>query len=232
METFDCIRTRRSIRKYQKKQVEFDKVARILEAASKAPSAGNLQAYRFIVITEREKIDALPEMCSEQYWITEAPIVIVVCEDIERIEAYYGLRGQRLYAIQDCAAAVENILLAAHDEGLGACWIGSFEEDFVADLCGVPTSARVQALITLGYPAQEPDPKTEEPIDVLVFFNKYGEHVQNMNLVTKEYAKEISKYTKRLDAQAEKGYQGARAKTKSTLQKFKDAIEKAKKKKI
>ncbi|MGV8162212.1 MAG: nitroreductase family protein [Candidatus Nanoarchaeia archaeon] len=232
METFECMATRRSARKYQKRVLEFDKVGKILEAAAKAPSAGNLQAYRFIVLTEREKIDALPEMCSDQYWIAEASIVIVVCEDIEKIEAHYGLRGQRLYAIQDCAAAVQNILLAAHDLGLGACWIGSFEEDYVSDLCGVPSSARVQALVTIGYPAQEPDPKSEEPLDILVYFNMYGQRVQNMNLVTKEYAKEISKYAKRWDAQSERGIKGVKEGAKSTLQKFKDAIQKAKKKKI
>jgi nitroreductase len=232
METFDCIRTRRSIRKYQNKTLEFDKVTKVLEAASKAPSAGNLQAYRFILVTEREKIDALPDMCSDQYWIAEAQAVIIVCEDIERIEAHYGLRGQRLYAIQDCAAAVQNILLAAHDLELGACWIGSFEEDYIADLFGVPTSARVQAIVTLGYPDQEPDPKSEETIDTLVYFNKYGEKVKNMNIVTKEYSKEISKYMKRLDNKSEKGIKGIREKTKSFLARAKDNIAKMKKRKI
>ncbi|MFA6072962.1 MAG: nitroreductase family protein [Candidatus Woesearchaeota archaeon] len=232
METFDCIYTRRSIRKYQKTDVEFDKVTKILEAASKAPSAGNLQAYRFIILQDRDVINQLPDMCSDQFWITEAPIVIVVCEDIERIEAHYGLRGQRLYAIQDCAAATQNIMLAAHDLGLSTCWIGSFEEDYVADLCGVPTTARVQALITLGYAAQEPDPKSEEPLDVLVYFNKYGARVANMNMVTHEFSKEIRKYTKRLDAKTEKGLKESKEKATSTLQKFKDAINRAKKKKI
>jgi len=232
METFDCIKTRRSTRKYLNKTIEFEKVARILEAGAKAPSAGNLQAYRFILVTDKEKIDALPEMCADQYWIAESSVVIIVCEDIERIEAHYGLRGQRLYAIQDCAAAVENMLLAAHDLGLGGCWIGSFDEDYIVDLFGIPDTARPQALVTIGYPAGEPDPKSEEPIDILVYFNKYGERVQNMNLVTKEYSKEIQKFTRRLDAKTEKGIKEGKAKTRSTLQKFKDAINNAKKKKI
>ncbi len=232
METFDCIRTRRSIRKYQSRVLEFDKVTKILEAASKAPSAGNLQAYRFILVTEREKIDALPDICSDQYWISEAQAVIVVCEDIERIEAHYGLRGQRLYSVQDCAAAVQNILLAAHDLGIGACWIGSFEEDYVADLFGIPTTARPQAIITLGYPAQEPDPKSEETIDTLVYFNRYGEKTANMNIITKEYSKEISKYMNKVDRKSEKGIKGIREKTKSFISRAKDNIARMKKKKI
>lgn len=232
METFDCIRTRRSIRSYQNKTLEFDKVTKVLEAGSKAPSAGNLQAYRFILVTDRDKIDALPEICSDQYWIAEAQAVIVVCEDIERIEAHYGLRGQRLYAIQDCAAAVQNMLLAAHDLEMGACWIGSFEEDFVADLFGVPASARVQAIVTLGYPAQEPDPKSEETIDTLVYFNKYGEKTKNMNIITKEYSKEISKYLNRVDRKSEKGIKGIRERAKSILSKAKENIDRMKKKKI
>lgn len=232
METFDCMYSRRSIRKYEKRTLEFEKVARILEAASKAPSAGNLQAYRFILVTEREKIDKLPDMCSDQYWIAEAQAVIIVCEDIERIEAHYGLRGQRLYAIQDCAAAVQNMLLAAHDLGIGACWIGSFEEDYVSDLFGVPTSARVQAIVTLGYAGEEPGPKSEEPIDVLVYFNSYGEKVKNMNIITKEYSKEVSKHFRRLDDKTEKGIKSIREKTKSFLSRARESIEKAKKKKI
>jgi nitroreductase len=232
METFDCIRTRRSIRKYDSRTLEFDKVAHVLEAASKAPSAGNLQAYRFILVTDREKIDALPDMCSDQYWIVEAQAVIIVCEDIERIEAHYGLRGQRLYAIQDCAAAVQNILLAAHDLGLGACWIGSFEEDFIADLFGVPTSARVQAIVTLGYPAQEPDPKSEEMIDTLVYFNKYGQKTQNMNIITKEYSKEISKFMRKADQRSERNISTFKEKTKKFFANAKENIAKAKKRKI
>lgn len=232
METFDCIRTRRSIRSYQNKTLEFDKVTKVLEAGSKAPSAGNLQAYRFILVTDRDKIDALPDMCSDQYWIAESQAVIIVCEDIERIEAHYGLRGQRLYAIQDCAAAVQNMLLAAHDLEMGACWIGSFEEDFVADLFGVPESARVQAIVTLGYPAQEPDPKSEETIDTLVYFNKYGEKTKNMNIITKEYSKEISKYINRVDRKSEKGIKGIRERAKSILTRAKENIDRMKKRKI
>lgn len=130
MDVFKCIQTRRSVRNYSQKKVEFDKLTLILEAATKAPTSGNLQDYRFIIVNDKQKIRNLATHCNEQYWIAKAPVAIIVCADTEKTELYYGLRGQRLYATQNSAAAVQNILLAAHAQGLGACWIGAFNEEF------------------------------------------------------------------------------------------------------
>ena len=146
------IRERRSARKFQNKKISFDKIALLVEAGSKAPSAGNLQDYRFIIVDDKEKIKVLAEHCNEQHWIATAPQLIVVCSDTARTEAYYGLRGQRLYSTQSAAAATQNILLMAKALGLGACWIGSFNEDFVSDEFGIPEKVRPQAIIAIGYP--------------------------------------------------------------------------------
>ncbi len=236
METFDCIKTRRSCRKYRERQVEFDKIAYLMEAASKAPSSGNLQAYRFILLTEREDIKQLPEICMNQYWIAEAPLVIIVCGDAERVEMTYGLRGERLYVIQDCAAAIQNILLAAHDLGLGACWIGSFEETVIADRFRVPDGVRVQALITVGYPAKAPEPKEEESIETLVYFSKFGNKTENMDVVMREFSKEWVKLVDRADERLERSTKGiklgAHTGAKGFASKFKEKIAAAKKKKI
>jgi nitroreductase len=232
METLDCIKTRRSCRKYKERQVEFDKIAYILEAASKAPSSGNLQAYRFIVLTEREDIRPLPEMCMNQYWIAEAPLVIIVCGDAERVEMTYGLRGERLYIIQDCAAAIQNILLAAHDLGLGACWIGSFEETILADRFRVPEGVRVQALITIGYPAKPPEPKEEESIEALVYFKTFGNKTENMDVVMREFSKEISKLITHADERLERSTKGMKLNTKGFAGRLKEKIEAARKKKL
>ncbi len=205
MDVFKCIQTRRSVRSYSSRKVEFDKIALVLEAASKAPSSGNLQDYRFIVVNDRDKIRALANHCNEQFWIASAPVLLIVCADTERTELYYGLRGQRLYATQNSAAAIQNALLAAHALGLGACWIGAFNEEFVSDEFGIPEKVRPQAIITLGYQEGELDPKTENELEAMVSFNSYGSKVENMNVLLREYSKELDKAFARGDESVEKG---------------------------
>ncbi|GIU69587.1 MAG: NADH dehydrogenase [Candidatus Woesearchaeota archaeon] len=129
METLEAINQRRSIRKYLDKPVEFEKITTIIDSARKAPSAGNLQDWSFIIVTDKNLIKQVASYALEQYWIATAPALIVVCGLPEKHEMYYGLRGKRLYNIQDCAAAIENILLSATDLGLGTCWVGAFEEE-------------------------------------------------------------------------------------------------------
>lgn len=193
MDPYECISARRSIRKYLQKPVDFNKLALILEAGSKAPSAGNLQDYRFVVITEKDKIRAIADHCTDQFWIAEAPVIIAVCSDTESAESYYGLRGQRLYSVQNSAAAIQNMLLAAHSLGLGTCWIGSFNEDYMSEALKIPDKVRVQSIITLGYADGAPDIKSSRELGDMVFFNVYGNKIRNMNALLKEYSKEISK---------------------------------------
>ena len=207
MDTLNCIFDRRSTRSYLSKPVEFDKLALILKAGSKAPSAGNLQDYKFVVVTDKSLIREIADHCTDQFWIAQAPALIVVCADSERTEAYYGLRGQRLYAIQNSAAAIQNMLLAAHNMGLGACWIGSFDESYLIDELKIPETVRPQAILTIGHPHGEPVEKEEEPLDSMVYFNKYGNPIENMNILLREYNKEIEKVVKRADPVVEDAFQ-------------------------
>lgn len=199
MDVINAILDRRSIRKYLNKPVEFEKITLILKAGINAPSSGNLQDYRFIIITDKDLIRNIAEHCTEQYWIAQAPALVLVCSDTERAESYYGLRGKRLYSVQNAAAAVQNMLLAAHDLDLGACWVGSFDEDFINDTLKIPEIVRPQALITLGYPDESPNPKEKEDIDSMVFFNEYGNTIRNLNTVVREYNKEIDKVVRKAD---------------------------------
>ncbi len=190
MDTLEAIETRRSIRRYLERPVEFEKITTILDAARKAPSAGNLQTWRFIVISDRNLIKQLSEYSIEQYWIQTAPIVIVIAAVPEKQEMYYGLRGKRLYAVQDCAAAIQNLMLAATDLGLGTCWIGAFEEDKVRALFDIPADVRPQALVTLGYADETPQDRSLLPLENLVFFNRYNMRVEKLHIVLRDYAVE------------------------------------------
>ena len=193
MNTIEAINSRRSIRKYIDKPVEFEKLTNILDAATKAPSAGNLQDWRFILVTDRALIKQVAGYSIEQYWIQTAPALIIVCSVPEKHEMYYGLRGKRLYNIQDCAASIQNILLACTEYGLGSCWIGAFEEEKIRALFGIPPDVRPQAIVTLGYSDEVPRERQLLPIENVVFFNRYNSKVEKLHIVLRDYSVEWQK---------------------------------------
>ena len=157
MDALDCIRTRRSVRKYKDKPVPWDNIVEILQAAKFAPFAGNIMNCKLIVVKNDDKRKSIAEACSQQYWMQDAPIHIVVVGEPEKMERSYGTRGVRLYGIQGIAAAIENMLLAAHAIGLGACWIGTFDEDEIKRLCNLPEHVDLHAIITIGYADEHPE---------------------------------------------------------------------------
>lgn len=161
MEAIECIKTRRSIRKFLDKAVEWDKIIDIIYCGILAPNAGNLQNWKFVYITDPAKKQAIAEACLKQHWIADAPVILVIYANPEKARQFYGVRGERLYAIQNCAAAAENILLGAHALGLGACWVGAFDEEMLNDTMEVnvkqrPHEPRPQVVIPIGYADEEP----------------------------------------------------------------------------
>ncbi len=175
MEVFDCVRSRRSIRKYKDKEVEWDKVVTILEAGRLAPNAGNLQNLKFVVIRDEEKRKKISEAALDQKWMIKAPVHIVVCSEPEKTKRFYGIRGERLYTIQDGAAAIENMLLTAHSLGLGACWIGAYEEDIVRRILTLPEQAITHAIITIGYADEKPVMPPHNRLEHFVYLENWGQ---------------------------------------------------------
>ena len=178
MDVFEAIRTRRSIRKYKDKQVPWDNVVTILQAGKYAPSAGNLQSWKFIVVKNDGKRTAIAKACMEQEWMETAPVHIVVVAEPKKIERHYGTRGERLYVVQECAAAMENMLLTAHSLGLGACWIGAFDEDEIWRILGLPEEVSVQGIITVGYADETPETPAKKRIEHIMFFEKWWGRVE------------------------------------------------------
>ena len=165
MDVLEAIRTRRSIRKFQDKEVSRELVDRFLDAGRSAPSAGNLQARDFFVISDAGTKDELVTAAHDQTFIAQAPVVIVVCSNLERV-ASYGERGIDLYCIQDAGASVQNILLAVHSSGLASCWIGAFDEQIVVSALGLPEHLRPVALLPIGYPAEKGKERKKRDDDV------------------------------------------------------------------
>lgn len=120
-----------------------------------APSAGNLQAREFVVVQDKDKKSLLTDAALGQGFISEAPIVFVVCVNYDRIRRY-GDRGCELYVYHDTGAAVENMLLAAYSLGLGSCWVGAFDEPSVSGCLGLPDYIRPVAIVPVGYSAEKP----------------------------------------------------------------------------
>ena len=178
MDVFDCIRTRRSIRKYKDRQVPWDNIVEILQAGKYAPFAGNILNCKFIVVKDEDKRRAIAEASSQQYWMQDAPIHIVVVGEPEKAERYYGTRGVRLYTIQGIAAAIENMLLTAHSLGLGSCWVGAFDEHEIRRLCNLPEHVDVHAIITIGYADESPEPPPKYRIEHIMFFEKWWGRIE------------------------------------------------------
>ena len=152
MDAFENILTRRSIRKYKKKSISKEILQNLLKAASSAPSAGNQQPWHFIVIDDRTILNVIHTFHPSAKMLMDADKAILVCGDVH-LEKFKG------YWMIDCAAASENILLAAHAQGLGACWLGIYPREGrmagMRKLIHLPTNVIPFALISLGYPGEE-----------------------------------------------------------------------------
>ena len=169
MERLDFIFRRVSVRKFQTKDVDDSTISLILEAGNAAPSACNLQARDFVVVRDKKTKAALSEAAGEQTSIVEAPVVIISCANHTR-SMDQGAHG-RFCAEIDAAVAAENMFLAASSLGLGAVWVGGFDEKEVASLLSIPV--RPIAILPVGYPAEEPAKKERYPIEMLTHHEKW-----------------------------------------------------------
>jgi nitroreductase len=164
MEFSEVIAKRRSVRHFNAKlDVSESDIRDLLEMAVTAPTAGNIQPWRFTVVRSVEARDRLAHAL-RQRWATGAPVVIVVSVDPRPCVARYADRGERLYCIQDTAAAVENILLGAVDKGLASCWIGAFDSAAVREALGIPAPIEPIAILPIGYSAESAGRPARRPL--------------------------------------------------------------------
>jgi nitroreductase len=169
MDVSEAIRKRRSIRKYLARKVENDKIERILEAGRLAPSARNLQEWKFVVVRDDGRRRRLAEAAKGQTFVGEAPVVIAACATVTD---YVMTCGQLTYPI-DLAIAVEHMVLQAEAEGLGTCWIGAFYEEEVKKVLNIPPEVRVVALLPLGYPDESPFSRPRKKMEEIVAFETW-----------------------------------------------------------
>jgi len=167
MSLVDVILGRRSIRRYEQKEIPKDVLNQILEAGRQAPSAANRQPWHFIVITDYEIKKELSKGVVNRH-IKNSAFTVVGC-------AYTGLWniGTRKWSIVGTSIALENMVIAAWAMGVGSCWIGDFRENKVKQLLNIPDKWKVVALVSFGYPAERPEAKRRKPIEEIVGFNRF-----------------------------------------------------------
>jgi nitroreductase len=165
MSLLDLILTRRSIRHYENKDIPEEVLQQILETGRQAPSAANRQPIHFVIVTDR---DILKNLCDNliNRFVKYAPVAIVGCADIKSL-----LTGK--WAVVDATIAMENMVIAAWTLGIGSCWIGACNEEKVKELLKIPDKWKFVALLTLGYPAEQPKQRKKKPFEKMFSFNSF-----------------------------------------------------------
>ncbi|MDD2310271.1 MAG: nitroreductase family protein [Desulfuromonadaceae bacterium] len=184
METLAAIKTRRSVRKFSEQPVEPEKLQAVLEAVQQAPSWSNKQCWHLVVVQDQEVRNKISELSYvESFFATygyksnpaqkalaQAPLVIVACADPHRSG---DLRGEQYY-MADIGIATENLMLAAHDQGLGSVFVGVFDEEQLKKLLAIPPGIRIIGLFPLGYPAGDvKGGPSRKPLSEFVHYGKW-----------------------------------------------------------
>ncbi|NPV27529.1 MAG: nitroreductase [Firmicutes bacterium] len=177
MDYYAVVNSRCSIRKYRSDQIEQEKVIRVLDAARRAPSWKNQQCWRFLVVADAAKRQALSETLRQGNPATkaflQAPLVVALCA---KPDDSGNVNGREYYML-DAGLALENLTLAATNEGLATCIVGAFNEDLVRTALGVPPDFRVVALTPLGYPEEQPNPRPRKSLEEIAFWEQWGQPI-------------------------------------------------------
>jgi nitroreductase len=168
MEFADLIRIRYSVRSYRPDPVEEDKVQQVLEAARLAPTAANRQPFQLIVIPTAERQSDLQRIYNPE-WFTRAPLIICACA--LEAEGWIRMDGKP-YVDVDVAIAMDHLILAATELGLGTCWIAAFDPAAAREVLELPVGVEPIVFTPLGYPADQPTRKARKPLSDLVSYKQ------------------------------------------------------------
>lgn len=173
MNVEQAIKQRRSIRKYLDKEVNIDTICQIIEAARFAPSSGNIQNWRIVIVMNEQKRRDLATASLKQMWMTQAPVHLVICNIKSDVKRMHGDRGE-LYSIQNCSALIQNILLMATEKKLSSCWVGAFDRHAISRILKIPDNIEPEAIITLGHNNETLIDGKRQKTEFISFFEEYG----------------------------------------------------------
>jgi len=171
MELFDILNKRRSIRAYKKEPLHKEKLLKVLEAARLAQSANNRQPWRFIIIQDEDNKKKIAEICKGKKWVAEASVILAGVA----VDTDYRMGNGRPASDIDLSIALTQISLAAVDQSLGTCWIGSFKYDEAMEFLKIPKENIIVGFMTLGYPDESPAPKSRKSMKEITFREFWGE---------------------------------------------------------
>jgi len=169
MEFTTLVESRYSVRSYKTDPIEEEKLQKVLQTARLAPTATNNQAFQFIVIHTKGREEELKRIYRSD-WFTQAPLVVCACGI--PAENWVRMDGKN-YNDVDVAIAMDHLILAATNEGLGTCWIGAFDAEAAKEVLGLPEGVEPIAFTPLGYPAGEPKPKKRKELSELVRYERW-----------------------------------------------------------
>ncbi|HUS47988.1 MAG TPA: nitroreductase family protein [Phycisphaerae bacterium] len=169
MDVYEAIDRRFSVRAYQDRPVEDDKLLRVLEAGRSAPSARNRQEMKLVVVRDPQQRAAVVQ-AAEQEWMASAPVIIAVVGTTPDVTMYCQVPTDPV----DCAIAIDHMTLAAVAEGLGTCWVGHFDQQACCKALGVPGSAKIVELLPLGYPAAEKPQRKRKDMAQLLCHDRFA----------------------------------------------------------
>ena len=173
MDAREAIITRRSVREYKDKDIGLSTIEEIIDAGRYAPSAGNIQLWRVIVVKDERVKNKIARLAMKQSWISQAPAVLVVCSNKTTLKSYYGKRADK-YAMQTISAAVQNMLIRANSLGVGTCWVDTFESKALKRELRIPEDTNPEVIITLGYSDKKARASLKVDLNKIVYFERWG----------------------------------------------------------
>jgi nitroreductase len=182
MDFDEVVRKRKMIREYdlERQQIPDEIIKKLIKNAHKAPSAGHTQVQEFIIVKDISIKKKLRKAAINQEYVEKAPVLIVVCSNTSRSVGRYGSRGREFYSMVDGAFASMLILLTAVNEGIGACFVGAFQDNKVSEILELPKDVRPIGIICIGYPSSEKAERLERiSINALVHYERYGNNNNN-----------------------------------------------------
>ncbi len=192
MDLSTCIKKTSQVKVYLDRDVGHRDVAKILDAAHFAPSSGNIQNWRFIIVKNKETKEKIARACLDQLWMQEAPVLIIVCSDNSNIKTLYPKKWKK-YCRENCAAAIQNMILQATSLELSSCWIRNFNELRLKNILIIPDNVSVEAVITIGYSNEKPK-ESRHKLEELTFFEAYDNRRRDVSLFP--LGKHLAKFRK------------------------------------
>jgi nitroreductase len=195
MSIIDIIKSRRSITKYDGRDVKIDVISWILDGAIYAPNSGNLQNWKVIIVKDENLRHLIAKASLKQMWMAQAPVHLVICNETANVERMYGEKGKNLYSVQNCAALAQNILLLAKEKGLASCWVGAIDKEQIRNILKIPGNVQPETIITLGYSNEKPS-KNRHGIEMITYFDGWGTKIVQKApmVIAKDFKKKSEGY--------------------------------------